>query len=95
MAETKKTEKTMQSEEERLEAYYNEKVPVYIPKLDGSPDNSITVTHNGINYQIMYDTEIMVPRKVYMLIEESRRNKRRADDIASAEAGDKKIADYN
>lgn len=67
---------------EELEAYYNEKVEVYVHKPEYETENSVTVTHNGRNWQIMYNKRVTVPRYIALIIEESERNR----EIANAEA---------
>lgn len=72
---------------QRVEDFYNEKVPVYIPRPEGEAEDSVTITLNGTNYQIWYDVEVMVPRKVALIIDESKKNKKNADDYMRKRAG--------
>lgn len=74
MAQTKKAENTQE--------YWNERVPVYIPRPELEKSTSRTVTVNGRNYQIAYDTQVMVPRFVAQVVQESMRNTRKAQDRA-------------
>lgn len=80
---TKKT-----NADEELEKFYEEKVPVLIRRPAGeTADASLTVTLNGKNYQIMYDEEVFVPRKVKLILDEKIRNEkiaeRRMSEIAN------------
>lgn len=66
--------------EEELEQFYEEKVPVLIRHPAGEPiGSSQTVTINGKNYQIMFDEEVMVPRKVKLVIDEKLHNEKLAE----------------
>lgn len=66
--------------EKELESFYEEKVPVLIRRPAGEPiGSSHTVTVNGKNYQIMYDEEVTVPRKVKLIIEEKEKNEKLAE----------------
>lgn len=40
---------------------------------------SQTVTVNGTNYQVMFDEEVMVPRKVKLILDEKAANERAAE----------------
>lgn len=71
---------------QKVADYYNEKVPVFVRRPEGSKDNFFTVTLNGINYQIRYGVEVMVPRSVKLIIEESERNRERAEEAAQEKA---------
>jgi len=62
--------------------YWNERVPVFIHRPESEKNTSRTVTVNGRNYQIAYDMQVMVPRFVAAVVEESMRNARRAQDRA-------------
>lgn len=73
--------------EQKVRDYYEEKVPVYIPRPEGEPEDSVTITLNGTNYQIQYDTEVTVPRKIALIVEESKKNKKNADDYMRKRAG--------
>lgn len=74
--------------EEQMESYYNEKVKVCMRRPpDVKAGESHTVTINGVNYQIMYDEEVMVPRKVALVIEEKMRNEAIAEKRLSMLSG--------
>ncbi len=69
--------KTLEQEQEN---FYEEKVPVMLRRPAGEPiGSSQTVTINGKNYQIMYDEEVLVPRKVKLVIDEKLRNEKYAE----------------
>lgn len=71
---------TKKINKEETEQFYEEKVPVLLRRPAGEPIGaSHTVTLNGKNYQIMYDEEVMVPRKVKLIIEEKLRNEKLAE----------------
>lgn len=59
---------------EKVQDFYNEKVAVFIRRPEGVKDNACTITLNGKNYQVLYNTEVMVPRCVALIAEESERN---------------------
>ena len=80
--------------EKRMQAYYDEKVQVFIPRPEGEPEDSVTITLNGRNYQIQYDTLVMVPRRIALIVEESQRNKRIADDAMRRAAGAKMLGEF-
>lgn len=54
-----------------------EKVPVFLPRADEGED-FVTVTVNGINYQIACGTEVFVPRKVALILAASARQEEAA-----------------
>ena len=81
--------------EKRLQEYYDELVPVFIPRPESEPEDSVTITVNGKNFQILYDTEVMVPRYIALVVEESKANKRKADDAMRKRAGTKSLGEYN
>ncbi len=64
------------------ENYWDERVPIYIPRPEMEKSTSRTVTVNGRNYQIAYDTQVKVPRFVAQVVRESMRNTRKAQDRA-------------
>lgn len=66
--------------EEELALFYDERVPVLIRRPAGAPiGTSQTVTVNGKNYQVMFDEEVMVPRKVALILEEKEKNEKKAE----------------
>ena len=54
------------------EAYYKELVPVLLIKDSNRYKDDVTVTVNGINYQIQRGVPVMVPRAVALVLERSR-----------------------
>ena len=79
MAETKKTVQTTAEHKAAVKKYNEEKVPVFIRRPESETEDSVTVTLNGKNYQIAYDTKVMVPRKVALIVEEMQRNESNAN----------------
>jgi len=37
------------------------------------------VTHNGKNYQIQYDEQVMIPRKIALILQEKERNEKKLE----------------
>lgn len=73
---------------EELEQYYEEKVSVLLRRPAGEPIGaSQTVTINGKNYQVMYDEEVMVPRKVKLVLDEKLKNEKLAEQRIARMAG--------
>lgn len=70
----------------KINQYMTEKVPVFIPRPDESTD-SITVTLNGVNYQIQCARQVMVPRKIALIIEKSRRQEESAHRLITTLTG--------
>ncbi len=68
MAMTKK-----QKQEAELEAFYDELVPVMLVKDNWKHKDDLTVTVNGVNYQIKRGESVMVPRKVALAVERADR----------------------
>ena len=66
-----------QKHEAELEAFYNEPVPVMLVKDNWKNKDDLTVTVNGVNYQIKRGESVTVPRKVALAVE-------RADKQAAA-----------
>ncbi|MBE7044811.1 MAG: hypothetical protein E7397_04725 [Ruminococcaceae bacterium] len=70
----------MKKTEQELTAFYEEKVPVMIRRPAGMPIGaSHTVTHNGKNYQIQYDEQVMIPRKIALILQEKERNEKKLE----------------
>ena len=92
MAETKKkTETAAQTPKAKKVDYWDEKVPVYLARPEGEVSNARTVTLNGVNYQIQYNKEVMVPRKVKAILDESAQNKAFADEEMNRFAGNHEL----
>ena len=54
------------------EAFYKEPVPVMLIKDRNRYKEDVTVTVNGVNYQIRRGVSVMVPRCVALVLERSR-----------------------
>ena len=54
--------------------YLKERVPITLRRPESEKKDFRTVTVNGINYQIAYGHQVMVPRFVAKVIEESEKN---------------------
>ena len=67
--------------------YFEERVPIIVPRTEQGQD-SVTVTVNGINYVIRCGTQVKVPRKVALVLEQSARQEEAAhrfmQDLAEA-----------
>lgn len=88
MAETKGMKQAAEREAEARRAdYWEEEVPVYIPRPEGETQASKTITLNGVNYQIQYGKQVMVPRKIAAIIDESERNHAIAQEEIESRAG--------
>lgn len=59
--------------QENREAFYKELVPVMLLKDNSRYKDDVTVTVNGVNYQIQRGVTVMVPRCVALVLERSRR----------------------
>lgn len=53
------------------DAYYKESVPVMLMKDNNRYKDDVTVTINGVNYQIQRGVSVMVPRSVALCLERS------------------------
>ena len=56
---------------ELLEKFYDELVPVMLIKDNSKYKDDLTVTLNGVNYQIQRGVQVMVPRRVALVLERS------------------------
>lgn len=63
--------KTKKQRDAALNEFYNEAVPVMLIKDNSKYKDDVTVTVNGINYQIQRGVQVMVPRKVALVLERS------------------------
>lgn len=68
MTKNTKTQPT----EAALEKYYNEPVPVMLIKDNAKYKDDVTVTVNGVNYQLKRGVPLTVPRKVAMVLERAK-----------------------
>ncbi len=70
-----------------LEAYYNEPVPVLLIKDNAKYKDDVTVTVNGTNYQIQRGVQVMVPRRVALVLERSREQELKAQSYLESLKG--------
>lgn len=61
-----------QPKAQMTEQYYKEPVPVMLIKDNNRYKDDVTVTVNGINYQIQRGVPVTVPRCVALVLERSR-----------------------
>lgn len=73
--------------EAELEEFYNETVPVMLIKDNAKYKDDVTVTVNGVNYQIQRGVQVMVPRKVALTLERSRRQELAAQEYMDSLKG--------
>lgn len=69
---TKNAKSAKKATEKSYEKYYNEPVPVMLVKDNAKYKDDVTVTVNGVNYQIRRGVQVTVPRKVALVLERSR-----------------------
>ncbi len=74
-----KVEKT--EEQKKQEEWLNELVPFKAFKDKDKYKGDIFVSHNETTYQIKRGVEVMIPRKVYLILERSERQKDMASDL--------------
>lgn len=65
------TKATAKQNTAALEKFYEEPVPVMLIKDNAKYKDDVTVTVNGINYQIQRGVQVLVPRKVALVLERS------------------------
>ncbi len=75
MSAKKTTEKQRTPED-----YYKELVPVMLIKDNNRYKDDVTVTVNGINYQIQRGVSVMVPRSVALVLERSHQQEMEAQE---------------
>ncbi len=64
---------------EKLKKFYEELVPVMLIKDNHKYKDDLTVTVNGTNYQIQRGVQVLVPRKVALTIERSKKQELEAE----------------
>lgn len=64
-------QKKLKSQVNELEKFYDEKVPVMLIKDNAKYKDDLTVTLNGTNYRLQRGVQIMLPRRVALVIERS------------------------
>ena len=79
----KKTEqKTIMTNED----YLKERIPVTLKRPESEKKEFRTVSVNGVNYQIAYGKQVMIPRFVAEIIKESEKNEQIAQTNADIRA---------
>ncbi len=73
--------------ESELDKYYNEPVPVMLIKDNAKYKDDVTVTVNGVNYQIQRGVQVMVPRKVALALERARKQELAAQEYMDSLKG--------
>lgn len=73
---------------EDAEKYYNEPVPVMLIKDNAKYKDDVTVTVNGVNYQIQRGVRVSVPRKVALVLERSRIQEHKAQEYMDSLKGE-------
>ncbi len=71
--------KTSKISPEKLKKFYEELVPVMLIKDNHKYKDDLTVTVNGTNYQIQRGVQVLVPRKVALTIERSKKQELEAE----------------
>ena len=78
--------KTEQKNTMTKEDYLKERVPVTLKRPESEKKEFRTVSVNGINYQIAYGKQVLVPRFVAEIIKESEKNEQIAQSNADSRA---------
>ena len=65
--------KISKARQAELDNYYKELVPVMLIKDNFKYKDDVTVTVNGVNYQIQRGVQVMVPRCVALALERARK----------------------
>jgi hypothetical protein len=76
-----------QTKSQSTEAYYKELVPVLLIKDNSRYKDDVTVTLNGVNYQIQRGVSVMVPRAVALVLERSRKQELAAQEYVESLKG--------
>ncbi|MCI9627316.1 MAG: hypothetical protein HFI90_11135 [Clostridia bacterium] len=63
--------------------YLNRLEPVLLVKDNHNYKDDVTVTYNGVNYQIQRGKQVMVPKFLKLIIEESYRQQMAAADFSA------------
>lgn len=58
---------------------FDEKVEITLPKIRGNDD--VTVTFNGVNYQILRGVSVKVPKSVALILERSEKQSQAAQEL--------------
>lgn len=75
---------TKQTVADELEQFYNEPVPVTLIKDNWKKKDDLTVTVNGINYQIKRGVEVMFQEALLLHLREAINRKSRLKNILKA-----------
>ena len=65
--------------QKELQEYYNEIVPLVLVRDKRNSKDDLTVTLNGINYQIKRGVPVSVPRGVALVVERARQQEYAAE----------------
>ena len=76
-----------QPKAQMTERYYKEPVPVMLIKDNTRYKDDVTVTVNGINYQIQRGVPVTVPRCVALVLERSRNQELAAQEYLESLKG--------
>ena len=79
--------KMSKAKQEELEKYYKEQVPVMLIKDNAKYKDDVTVTVNGVNYQIQRGVQVMVPRCVALALERARKQEMDAREFMDSLKG--------
>lgn len=71
--------------EERIKEQDFERVPYFVRKPEGlaRSETHFVVTLNGTNYRYAYNTELMIPRCIYEILESKARMTEKAENRAA------------
>ena len=72
--------KTTLTQEQELEKFYSEPVSLMLIKDKSRKKDDLTVTVNGINYQIKRGVSVTVPRCVALAVERSHKQELAAEE---------------
>ena len=79
--------KISKARQAELDSYYKELVPVMLIKDNSKYKDDVTVTVNGINYQIQRGVQVMVPRSVALVLERARKQELDAQEYMESLKG--------
>lgn len=73
--------------EKHLNEFYQEPVPLMLHKDKSKQNDDLTVTVNGVNYQIKRGIPVTVPRCVALAVERSHKQELAADEYIESLKG--------
>ena len=79
---TQKTKAAKQAEAFDVNAYLQEPVSVFLMKDDLRYTDDVTVTYNGVNYQVKRGVPVEVPRFIKLILDDSFRQKTAAAEFS-------------